>query len=308
MGGSPATLIARWPSANPQSAIPLLGRALTANPSRPGISSGRRAVQIRCLRLPASEQNGKEGRNLYIIRALDGASEKVSIVVEDPAREGTARDRKGKGKAAQQDGEDELMIVEPEGAAGTDYAHGRWTFSSVALPPGAAASPGPASVFDTFIQRTLFSAPPPGAPSGQVGSGFWQPRAAALAIEGFNFSVGGVAAAPGDWDVKIGSVLVKGGTASGTTKGVVIEVTYLPVPYLPAGSPYVKDFLLSLFPPAAVRNGEIEILEVGEEVFQGAGLLDQPDREKGEEEGEWGWQEKHSAFTYIHQFKKEGII
>ncbi|GAA5892048.1 hypothetical protein JCM6882_005677 [Rhodosporidiobolus microsporus] len=312
MGGSPATLIARWPSANPQSAVPLVARSIT---SRSGISNGRRAVQIRSLRLPASESTGKEGRNMYILRSLDGTSERVDVVVEDPAA-GGKKDRKGKGKAKQED-EDEVMIVDA-GAdqQAEDLSHGRWTFSSVGLPPSASSTssstPSPAALFDTFVQRTLFAQPQPGSLPGQTGGpggGFWQPRAAAVTIEGFEFTVGGNGTSlTGDWAVKVGSVLIKGGTSAGTAKGCIVEVSYLPVPYLPAQSTYVKDFLLSLFPPVAVRNGEIEIVEIGEETFQEAGLLEPPDKQKGEEEGEWEWRDKHTSLTYIHQFKKEGLL
>ncbi|GAA6032047.1 hypothetical protein JCM8097_003403 [Rhodosporidiobolus ruineniae] len=313
MTGSPTTLLARWPSANPSSAIPLLARALTNNTHHPSINHGRRAVQIRSLRLPASDTAGKDGRNMYIVRTLEGTTEDVALVVEDPSARGKGRDRKGKGKAKQEEDDDEVMIVE-DTAPSSDYAHahGQWTFSTLALPPGSSppsSSGAVASIFDTFIQRALFAPPQPGAPPGQqAGGGFWQPRNAAVSIEGFSFSVGAAAGATSDWTVKVGSVLLKGGASAGQSKGCIIEVTYLPVPYLPANSTYVKDFLLSLFPAPAVRNGEIEVITLGEDTLEEAGLLDPRDPEKGEEEGEWEWQEKHSTFAYVHQFKKEGIL
>ncbi|GAA5861177.1 hypothetical protein JCM8547_008509 [Rhodosporidiobolus lusitaniae] len=304
MGGSPATLLARWSSANTASAIPILGRALTV--SRPGVSLGRRYVQIRSLRLPASEVNGKDGRNLYIVRSGDvGNPERVALVVEDPAARRKV-DRKGKGKAAQDGDDDEVIIVEQVG--GDDYAHGRWTYSSIGLPSNCSYSSGASALFDTFIQRALFAPPQPGAPPGQAGGGFWQPRGAAVSLEGFGFSVGAVGGAPADWSIKLGSVNIKGGTSAGTTKGIFIEVTYLPVPYLPVGSTFVKDFLLSLFPPTAVRNGEIEIINPDEELFFESGLLSPPYAREGEEKGEWEWEEKHSTLTYVNQFKKEGLI
>lgn len=78
------------------------------------------------------------------------------------------------------------------------------------------------------------------------------------------------------------------------------QVTYLPVPYLPSGSTFVKDFLLSLFPPAAVQNGEIEILTVPEEALIDAGLVAaKGERDDGEEEGEWEWKEGHSTFACV---------
>lgn len=69
------------------------------------------------------------------------------------------------------------------------------------------------------------------------------------------------------------------------------------MPYLPAGSTFARDFVLSLFPAAAVRNGEIELVEPSETEFCEAGLLDWPDPARGEETGEWEWQNKHTFFT-----------
>ncbi|GAA5969097.1 hypothetical protein JCM11641_007466 [Rhodosporidiobolus odoratus] len=313
MGGSPTTIIARWLPANPQTALNLFCRSLTSSTSRPATSRGRYAIQVRTLRLPASEQNGTEGRNMYIVRNMTEDGENVSVLVEDPAAAPRVRRLdKGKGKAKMEEG-DELMALEAlaSGHEEDEYAHGRWTFSTIALPPGTCSSsttPGASAIFDTFIQRTLFTPPPPDAPPGQSGGGFWQPRAASVSIEGHAFSVGVATGVAGDWTIKVGNVLVKGGTASGTVRGCVVEMTYLPVPYLPCSSTHVKDFLFSLFPPAAMQNGEVEILQVGEELFQDAGLLDPPDADEGEEEGEWEWQDKHSILAYVHQFKKEGLI
>ncbi|BGO96530.1 putative pyruvate dehydrogenase kinase [Rhodotorula toruloides] len=308
MPGQPATVIARWSAANPQSSIPLLGRSLTV--TRPGVSLCRRAVQIRALRLPASEANGKEGRNMYVVRALDGNAEKVSVFVEDPAAPATRR-AKGKGKADSDD-DDDLMIVEPGAKHEEDDtpAHTRWTYSSIALPSSSSSANTPpvSAVFDTFIQRSLFAPAQPGAPAGQRDSSYWQPRAQYIAIEGYTFSVGAAAGSAGEWEVKVGSVLLKGGTASGTTKGCVVEAIYLPVPYLPAKSTFIKDFLLSLFPPAAVQNNEIEFLQLAEDDFHEAGMLDLPDPGKGEEPGEWEWQDKHSTYALVQQFKKEGLL
>ncbi|TNY23219.1 hypothetical protein DMC30DRAFT_414412 [Rhodotorula diobovata] len=312
--GSPSTLLARWPSANPASAIPVLGRALTS--SRPGISTGRRAVQIRPFRLPASEANGREGRNMFVVREMDGATEKVDVFVEDPtAPTAGDRDRKGKGKAAaQEDDGDEVMVAEVEASANTagSVTHSRWTHCSVGLPPSAssagASGAGVGALFDTFIQRALFAPPGPGGQPAQRDTPAWQPRAQAVSLEGYTFVVGAASpgAGGGDWEVKVSSVGLKGGTASGTTRGCIIEVAYLPVPYLPADSTFVKDFLLSLFPPAAVKNGEIEVVDIKEDAFIDAGLLDPP--ADASEEGEWEWRAKHTSFAYVHQFKKEGLL
>ncbi|GAA5944360.1 hypothetical protein JCM3775_002896 [Rhodotorula graminis] len=318
--GSPSTLLARWPSANPSSAIPVLGRALTT--SRPGLSTGRRAVQIRPFRLPASDANGPDGRAMYVVRHLDGSSDRVDVFVEDPAAKGArveAATDKGKGRA--RDGEDEVMARQEDdenGGSGA-VAHSRWTHCAVGLPPGTTSTSAPppggggaGALFDTFIQRALLAPPAPGGqPAPQRDPAAWQPRAQAVSLEGYTFVVGGGAGAGSvgagaDWEVKVSSVGLKGGSASGTTRGCLIEVTYLPVPYLPAGSTFVHDFVLSLFPPAAVKNGEIELVSIGEDVFVDVGLLDPPVDEG--DEGRWEWRTKHSTFAYVHQFKKEGLL
>ncbi|GAA5838566.1 hypothetical protein JCM9279_003281 [Rhodotorula babjevae] len=315
---SPSTLLARWPSANPATAIPVLGRALTN--SRPGLSTGRRAVQIRPLRLPASDANGRDGRGMYVVRHLDGTNDSVDVFVEDPRAPGARARAEGEGKVKGKGRADEDEVM-----AGEDsVAHTRWTHCAVGPPPGTSSSSGPGgppagagALFDTFIQRALFAPPtaPGGQPTPQRDPTAWQPRAQAVSLEGYTFVVGGGGAggAPGvgggagaDWEVKVSSVGLKGGSASGTTRGCLIEVTYLPVPYLPAGSTLVRDFLLSLFPPAAVTNGEIELVDMAEDVFVDAGLLDAPLDEA--DEGRWEWRSKHSTFAYVHQFKKEGLL
>ncbi|BGP21565.1 pyruvate dehydrogenase kinase [Rhodotorula toruloides] len=247
---------------------------------------------------------------MYVVRAVDGSAEQVSVFVEDPAAP-AATSAKGKGKAEATD-DDDLMILEPGAKQETDDtpSHTRWTYSSIALPPSFSSpnSPSVSTVFDTFIQRALFAPAQPGAPAGQRDSSYWQPRGQYIAIEGYTFSVGETAGSAGEWEVKVGSVLLKGGTAGGTTKGCVVEATYLPVPYMPANSSFIKDFLLSLFPPAAVQNNEIEFLELTEDDFDEAGMLDLPDASKGEEPGEWEWQDKHSTYALVWQFKNEGLL
>ncbi|BGP52646.1 hypothetical protein JCM8202_004824 [Rhodotorula sphaerocarpa] len=345
MTGQPVTVIARWPSANPLSAIPLLGRALTV--SRPGTSLGRRAVQLKPYRLPAAQTTARgadaAGRNMYVVREHDGSRDTVAVFIEDPDAE---PDVDAKGAQNQQD---------RPGGGDKAMSHTRWTYCSLGPPPadapGGSAPTATAALFDTFIQRALF--PPPqlggGTQPGQAREGaagaaasngangsrsrppqprYWQPRAQVVSIEGFVFAltsqsgldngVGATGAAGGagsylvgaapDWIIKVGSVGLKGGSASGMTRGCIVEATYLPVPYLPAGSTFARDFVLSLFPAAAVRNGEIELVEPSETEFCEAGLLDWPDPARGEETGEWEWQNKHTFFTYVDRFKKEGIL
>ncbi|KWU46883.1 hypothetical protein RHOSPDRAFT_31704 [Rhodotorula sp. JG-1b] len=324
MTGQSATVIARWPLANPQSAIPLLGRALTV--SRPGTSLGRRAVQIKPYRMPASHE--KQGRNMYVVREHDGAHDNLAVLVEDPNAPLLAQLRdhanggKGKGKATQDsdDDDDDILFVDPgEDKKHTPDQHSRWTYCSIAQPLDAPGgdSASAASLFDSFIQRALFPPPQPGGAAagggahtsassaansrrdanGNGNAQYWQPRAQVVSIEGFVFALtsgggagGNTAGVSPDWIVKVGSA------------------TYLPVPYLPSGSTFARDFVLSLFPAAAVRNGEIELVEPSETDFFEAGMLDLPDPAKGEEEGEWEWQGKHTFYTYVHQFKKEGIL
>ncbi|GAA5971737.1 hypothetical protein JCM8115_004224 [Rhodotorula mucilaginosa] len=341
MTGQSATVIARWPLANPQSAIPLLGRALTV--SRPGTSLGRRAVQIKPYRMPASSHD-KQGRNMYVVREHDGANDKVAVLVEDPNAPPLVAIAKGKGKARTHDSlqdDDDILFVDPEEEKKkhSPDQHSRWTYCSIAQPLDAPAgdSASAASLFDSFIQRALFPPPQPGG-GAAPGAGnqsassaaansrrdggangataqYWQPRAQVVSIEGFVFALTGgggggntTAGVSPDWIVKVGSVGLKGGSASGMAKGCIIEATYLPVPYLPAGSTFARDFVLSLFPAAAVRNGEIELVEPTETDFFEAGMLDLADPERGEEEGEWEWQGKHTFYTYVHQFKKEGLL
>lgn len=373
MTGQPATVIARWPLANPQSAIPLLGRALTV--SRPGTSLGRRAVQIKPYRMPAS--NGNQGRNMYVVRQHDGANDSVAVFVEDPnaPRDHHAKRGKGKGRATHDkkddDDDDDILFVDSEQDKEKKHApdrHSRWTYCSIAQPVDAPGgdSASAASLFDSFIQRALFPPPQPGGGTTAGGGGnnqsaassaansrrdggatggnaqYWQPRAQVVSIEGFVFALtsgngGNTAGVSPDWIVKVGSVGLKGGSASGMAKGCIIEAsllcslrsdlqhpwpcmaeateragltrsvsprrlqqaTYLPVPYLPSGSTFARDFVLSLFPAAAVRNGEIELVEPSETDLFEAGMLDLADPEKGEEEGEWEWQGKHTFYTCV---------
>lgn len=105
--------------------------------------------------------------------------------------------------------------------------------------PGGGQNPPPPpptqfiTPFDAFLQRVLLT---PQGQSGQAGSstasveGQWTPRTTAVSLEGFVFHVGADRAAGsgvGDWQVKVASVVVKGGAASGTMRGVIVEVSQL---------------------------------------------------------------------------------
>lgn len=89
------------------------------------------------------------------------------------------------------------------------------------------------------------------------------------------------------------------------------QVTYLAVPYLPAGSTFVKDFATSIFPPQAISDGEIEFISVPDEDFDEAGLLPAPPAETEAASGGaggWEWTEKHSCFAYVQAFRREGLL
>ncbi|PWZ00746.1 hypothetical protein BCV70DRAFT_200007 [Testicularia cyperi] len=115
---------------------------------------------------------------------------------------------------------------------------------------------------------TSLNLPPPhGAPVGTAGPGAWVPRGAAVSIEGLVLEIssqnmgglGGVMGAAShiddngqsnvDWRVRVGSVVGGGGRSA----GAVVEAEFLPISggLLPT-SPYVQNFLQSLFPPNLV--------------------------------------------------------
>ncbi|GAA5876094.1 hypothetical protein JCM16303_007019 [Sporobolomyces ruberrimus] len=329
-GHEPATLIARWNTPNPQTTVPILARSLSTNLS--ATSTGRLVVHIRTLRLPPPaqpSQKGKnkvkvEGRNMYIMRKLEGEKEETAFLVEDPNRPHRPLNRSsnGKQKALSQD---EPTEVKNEG-------HYRWTYSTISpphfsssssqsnSPPSLASS---SSSIDSFIGRVLVAPPAPSSTSNPQSQPAWQPRPTTLSLEGATFSISSSPISNPtntDWLVKIAVVNVKGGTASGTTRGCIVQATYLPIPYLPPSSPLIRNFLNSLFPPQAVQNGEIIFLETREPELVQAGILDplefgggeMQDDESGEGqaegEGAWEWKDKHSLFSYIQQFKKEGLL
>ncbi|GAA5977552.1 hypothetical protein JCM21900_001798, partial [Sporobolomyces salmonicolor] len=222
---SPNTLIARWPTVNPQSALPLLARTITANLQ--GTSLGRRALHIRPLRLPPSKGAPQEqGRNLYVLRSLEGTQEQLAVVVEDPAAP-------LRSERADDDDDDDILFTDEDGPFQDDpQPHTRWTYSAIAVPPSSSASApqNPSAHFDSFIQRVLVGAAPPSS-TNPLGSGppsqpFWHSRPTAIFVECGAFAVStNPVTSPGsqDWLVKVGSVTVKGGTSSGTTRGCIIE-------------------------------------------------------------------------------------
>lgn len=198
---APATLLARWtsvPIQNPQSSMALIIRKLQAP------STARRAVQIRPFRLPGSAKNGRaaqdkkdEGRNLFVVRVLAMTSEQMMVFVEDPSA--VLRSEKDK---AVENGTNSTVISAP---------HTRWTYCTV----GGATQASPlATPFDAFLQRVLLGAGPSPALSN---GGAWIPRSTAISIEGFIVT-------SGDWEVKVGTVMVKGGAATGAAKGLLVEV------------------------------------------------------------------------------------
>lgn len=64
--------------------------------------------------------------------------------------------------------------------------------------------------------------------------------------------------------------------------------------------------MTTLFPPQAVSGGEIEWLRPDLDGLYEAGINERPEAEMAGEE--WEWTEKHSAWTYVQTFKKEGLL
>ncbi|KAK4703152.1 hypothetical protein P7C70_g3065, partial [Phenoliferia sp. Uapishka_3] len=299
---SPTTILARWPTANSQTAIALLVRRLTGNGVN-GTNSSRRAIQIRPFRLPNGSNNSgkltgekrKEGgRNLFVVRALS-EREHMAVFVEDP----TAPSRSAwKGK--------EKMAIDGEAPGETIFEHTkpphtRWSCCTLG---GATQSSPLATLFDAFLQRVLLGG---GPSSNSPNVGAWIPRSTAVSIEGWSCLFGATGGTAGDWEIKVGQVSIKGGAAGGTTRGILIEATYLPVPYLPVGSTFVKDYVTTLLPPQAITAGEISWTSLDDERCFEAGLLEAPDPETGYYK-EWEWTESHSALAYVQMFQKEGLL
>ncbi|SCV68437.1 BQ2448_558 [Microbotryum intermedium] len=361
---TPTTLIARWPTANAQSTVPLLARTITANLS--GIATGRRALQIRPFRMAAplssaaSSATGKgsgaaakgttgagatasaeSSRNMWVLRTLGTADDKVFVWVHDPTqatrRSMTSRSRLlDQGSGAGDDGGDTTMA----NAIGTEATqdddddddnddldrettprHTRWTFNSLGVAHNTGSSPQTllhVSPFDAFLHRVLLSSSSTSGSSSAASIGqpittgstqppsgavHWTPRPTAVSLDGFTFAVGGPNGT-GDWEVKIATVGLKGGASMGSSKGVVVEITYLPVPYLPPNSTFIRDFGSTLFPTQALATGEIDFYEPEHEQMYEAGLVSTEQDTKGE----WEWSDKHSAWAYLQLFRREGML
>lgn len=260
------TLLARWSQCSAQTAVPLLARTLTQNWG--GVSAGRRAVQLRPFRMQSTTAGtsgrnmfvlrtmGMTTANAAAAAAHAGAhnggaagsdkdrdtkDEHMIVLVEDPTAP-TRRQRKPTAGVG----------------AGEHPGHTRWTCCSLAtsMPTigtttsntttttstatgtqssfTTATQPPPTQLitpFDTFLQRTLLS-PQQGGGQATPVEGQWTPRTTAVSLEGFIFHVGSDRAAGGsgvgDWQVKVASVVLKGGAASGTMKGVIVEVSRPP--------------------------------------------------------------------------------
>ncbi|KAI5480865.1 putative pyruvate dehydrogenase kinase [Pseudohyphozyma bogoriensis] len=289
---SASTILARWSGVNSQTASTLLLRRLNS------VNTSRRAVQLRPFRLPASggptkDAKKDDGRNLFVVRIL-AQTETMLVFVEDPSAPLRKEVGQSEGEASMDvDKPDEVAVKEKPG-------HTRWTSCTLG---GATQSSPLATPFDAFLQRVLLG----GGPSANMSpAGAWIPRSAAISIEGFIvLCSSGAAGSQPDWEVKVGTVMIKGGAANGTTKGILVEATYLPVPFLPPESTFVKDFLTTLFPPQALANGEIEWISVPQDDFYEAGLNT---RREGDDEDDFEWTESHSALTYLKVFKKEGLL
>lgn len=226
---APTTVVSRWQGCNTQSTIPLLARTVT---TLGGIGTGRRAVQIRPFRLPPSQSNTKsvgssklsrsastnsnsdnkkvkdEGRNMFVVRSL-GAIEKTVVFIEDPMaisrkeRESVMLTTTKDVTSTAKDSVKEVERIAP---------HSKWTHTVL---EGIAHSGPIATPFDAFLARVLLG----GGTGASASSGSWLSRSTAISIDGFVFSIAG------DWEIKIGSVSVKGGSSGANTRGIFVEVS-----------------------------------------------------------------------------------
>ncbi|KAH8923112.1 hypothetical protein BT69DRAFT_1334126 [Atractiella rhizophila] len=104
------------------------------------------------------------------------------------------------------------------------------------------------------------------------------------------FNVGREAAvyslARGDWIVRVGNLETQGNP--GQYKGLIVELEYTPLPYLPPTSPFFEQFFASLLPPG-----------------NGWHLLSPPDADLPEEKSEWTLSD--TAQCYVEFAVKEGL-
>lgn len=217
-GCSPRTVICRWNSGTAQTGLPAIARALTGNLSAAG--AGRRALQIRPFKLPpapqaeAGAQVEQQGRNLFVVRSLSLTEQQI-IFVHDPAA--PLRNDKGKQKQEDPQLDQPIQVDEPESSA--PRTHSRWSYISLgATNPALTAAP-----FDAFLQRVLLGG---AAAANNPTAGSWVPRATAVSIDSYVFLIGAQPGGVGDWEIRVGPVQLKGGSSSGATRGLVIEVSH----------------------------------------------------------------------------------
>lgn len=144
---------------------------------------------------------------MYVLRSLSSA-EMMIVFVED----GKASTRKQREQQRLQQGK-----VAAAGGEGDEEdeqdGHARWTVCTLGVAP--LANPL-ATPFDAFLQRVLIGGNQ--QPVNSSNPPQWSPRSTAVSLEGFIFHIAG------DWEIKVGSVMVKGGSAGSTSRGVLIEV------------------------------------------------------------------------------------
>lgn len=133
---------------------------------------------------------------MFVLRSLS-STEQMMVFVEDLAAPPRA------------------TKLEQSKAAGDDEGHSRWTFCTLGVASAAAPLATP---FDAFLQRVLLGGNQQAINAGNPGQ--WIPRSTAVSLEGFVFNVGG------DWEVRVGSVMVKGGSSGSSSRGVLIEVRF----------------------------------------------------------------------------------
>lgn len=144
-----------------------------------------------------------DGRNMYVVRLLSHSNaEQVLVFVEDPSAP-------------------LKTAFEVTAPPSKPPPHTRWTFCALG---GAQATPVPSTPFDAFLQRVLIGS---SSTTNTPSVGAWVPRSTAISIDGFVFATGGVGGTFGDWEVRVGSVAVKGGAAGANSRGVLVEVREL---------------------------------------------------------------------------------
>jgi len=142
------------------------------------------------------------------------------------------------------------------------------------------------------LERTLIHPAPPHS--------HWTARPTIITLDGQSYSL-----AHGDWIVRVLALTATaredrgGGTNPNQMegKGIVVEVEYTPVPYLPPNSELLQEFMKLIFPPGA----EWYMVEPPERT-RSNGASTEKEKPKTE------WTVHDTVACYIAFLRKEGII